>query len=165
MSPGFLAPTSSATTSRSLPILFFPSVGSILASSNQAARFPAEGSSERGEDQLGPSAPANACHFLKSRSSTHARGPLTMWGASGILHPPLLLLSGGPGPPGGRTPCKPGRDHAHRTQTAPRREVNCIKVAAPALILENSPRTQHQTCQQVLHGRVDNREPYRHGDV
>ena len=53
-------PTASTPTSSSLPIFSFPFVGSITGSSNQAVRFPAEGSSEwGGGDKLGLAPPGN----------------------------------------------------------------------------------------------------------
>lgn len=72
-------PTSSTPTSRSLPIFSFPFVGRITASSDQAVRFPAEGSSELGlgvrETSWVRLSAATVGHFPRSRNSSHVQGP------------------------------------------------------------------------------------------
>lgn len=102
--------TSSAPTSPSLPSYFFPFVGSIMTSSNQAARLPAEGSSETGgggqEDKLGAAPPGNSgllpeiTKQLSHAEALYSKGGIFNHCHCAKTHPPLLLLSGGPGPLG-----------------------------------------------------------------
>lgn len=162
-----------APTSPSLPSYFLPFVGSIMTSPNQAARFPAEGSSESGLGGRKTSwvwlLQATVGRFLRSQSSSHTQRPCTVRVAPGVFQ--ALSLRKDPSSfitavrraraPGGCIPCKLGSEHVSCTGTGPRcwalpaepscrphHGANCAKAVAPAPVLEKSPRTWCQLCQQ-----------------